>query len=99
MLAYVGDTVVLNGTVKTFEFKNPHSWLVLDVKGPNGAVAEWRIETSGPYALSRMGLKAGVVAPGSAATATVNPMKNGTTGGNLRLLQVGDKSFRIGGGG
>jgi len=94
-----GKTVTLTGTVKEFKMLNPHSWLMLAAPGPDGAMATWRIETSGPYALSKIGLKTGAVPAGAQATVTINPMKNGTAEGNLKTLSVGGKEFRIGGGG
>ena len=57
------------------------------------------LETAGPYALSRIGIKPGVVNPGAAATVTINPMKNGASEGNLKTVSVGAQEFRIGGGG
>ena len=33
--------VKLDGTVTKFDFMNPHSWIYLDVKGPDGAVVRW----------------------------------------------------------
>ncbi len=92
-------TVTLSGTVKEFKLLNPHSWLMLDVADAQGATVTWRIEAAGPYALSRIGIKPGVVSPGATATVTINPMKNGASEGNLKTVTVGAQEFRIGGGG
>ena len=91
--------VTLSGTVKEFKLLNPHSWLMLDVADAQGATVTWRIEAAGPYALSRIGIKPGVVNPGATATVTINPMKNGASEGNLKTVTVGAQEFRIGGGG
>ena len=40
--------VTLTGTVKEFQFTNPHSWLLVDVKGADGKVTTWGFEAEGP---------------------------------------------------
>jgi hypothetical protein len=49
--------VTLTGTLSRMEWVNPHSWIYLDVKQPDGTVQKWTIESSGPGAMSRRGLK------------------------------------------
>ena len=45
----------LVGTVTKMEWTNPHSWIHLDVKGPDGKVVQWMIEAGSPNALYRLG--------------------------------------------
>lgn len=45
----------LVGTVTKMEWTNPHSWIHLDVKGPDGKVIQWMIEAGSPNALYRLG--------------------------------------------
>jgi hypothetical protein len=45
----------LTGTVTKMEWTNPHSWIHLDVKGPDGKVTSWMIEAGSPNALYRLG--------------------------------------------
>src|ERR1700680_2796056 len=47
--------VKLTGVVKKMEWINPHSWLTLDVKRPDGAVETWEIEAGAPNAMFRRG--------------------------------------------
>ena len=49
--------VNLEGTLTKAELMNPHAWLYLDVKGPDGTVANWAIEMGPPNALLRRGWK------------------------------------------
>jgi hypothetical protein len=49
--------VTLSGTLAKMEWVNPHGWLYIDVKQPDGKVQQWTIETAGPNQLSRHGLK------------------------------------------
>ena len=48
--------VKLKGTVKKMEWINPHSWITLEVKTPEGQVEIWEIEAGAPNAMFRRGL-------------------------------------------
>ena len=70
----------LSGTVKEFQWKNPHVWLQLNVQ--NGDVKEeWSIEGGSPNTLSRQGWRPTTFTPGAAVSIKVNPMKDGSPGG------------------
>jgi hypothetical protein len=45
----------LQGTVTKWELVNPHSWIHLDVKGPDGTVVKWMVEGGSPNSLFRNG--------------------------------------------
>ncbi len=49
--------VTLKGTLSKMEWINPHGWLHMDVKGPDGKVETWAIEAGAPNALIRRGLR------------------------------------------
>ena len=57
--------VKLKGTVTKWELVNPHSWIHLDVKGPDGKVVEWMIEGGSPNALFRLGFTKDSLPPGT----------------------------------
>ncbi len=72
----------ITGTVKEFQWKNPHVWIQLYVQ--NGAAREeWSIEGGSPNTLSRNGWRPSTFAPGTAVSIKVNPMKDGSTGGQF----------------
>jgi hypothetical protein len=48
--------VKLRGTVTKVELINPHSWIHIDVKGPDGTVTNWAIEGGTPNTLFRLGV-------------------------------------------
>jgi hypothetical protein len=50
-----GRPITLSGTVTMMEWINPHAWIHLDVKKPDGTVENWAIETGNPSALVRRG--------------------------------------------
>jgi hypothetical protein len=51
----VNKPLKLRGTVTKWEMINPHSWIHVDVKGPDGQVASWMIEGGSPNSLLRLG--------------------------------------------
>lgn len=51
----VNKPLNLRGTVTKVEWINPHSWIHIDVKGPDGTVVTWMIEAGSPNALFRLG--------------------------------------------
>jgi hypothetical protein len=75
--------VVLNGTVKEFQYTNPHSWIQLVVPAANGAAVEWSIETGAPIVLLRAGIKPTALQRGDKITLRAHPLKDGKPGGSL----------------
>ena len=69
--------VTLTGVVKEFQYTNPHSWLIVDVKGADGKVTTWGFEAEGPSTLQRAGIRRSDFAPGTPVTITGHPMKDG----------------------
>jgi hypothetical protein len=49
--------ITLRGTVTKMEWVNPHGWIYLDVKGADGKVENWAIETGSPLRMMKRGLK------------------------------------------
>jgi hypothetical protein len=77
-------TVTLQGTVKEFEWTNPHSWLRVTVNDEKtGKPLLWALELSSPARLITMGMKADSVHPGDSVSVTFHPMKDGTRGGQF----------------
>jgi hypothetical protein len=69
--------ITVSGTVKEFQYTNPHSWLLVDVKNDDGSVTTWGFEAEGPSTLTRAGIRKSDFAPGTAITITGNPMRDG----------------------
>lgn len=49
--------ITLKGTIAKMEWVNPHSWLYIDVKRPDGTTETWMLEFGAPNALYRRGWK------------------------------------------
>ena len=83
--------VTLKGTVKEFDYVNPHVYFVFEVKDEEGRVTEWGAETDSPIVMerrfqwSRRYLKAG-----DEVTVTVWPSKTGAPRGFLAKLVTAD---------
>jgi hypothetical protein len=81
-------SVTLVGTVKEFQWTNPHTWVQLMVKDASGKEVEWSIESSSPNSLGRQGWKRNSLKPGDQARIVVHPMKDGRPGGALVSASV-----------
>ncbi|MDT8397892.1 MAG: DUF6152 family protein [Pseudomonadales bacterium] len=71
----------LNGTVREFQFTNPHSWIQLEVAAAQGAPVEWSLEWGSPNQLARQGIRPSTFAPGTRVSLRINPMLDGTPAG------------------
>jgi hypothetical protein len=49
--------VTIKGTLSKMEWLNPHTWIHVDVKEPDGKVVTWAIEGATPNSLLRRGLR------------------------------------------
>ena len=89
--------VTLTGIVTKVQWVNPHGWIYMDVKQPDGKIKHWTIETAGPSQLARHGLKKADFTDGM--TAMVKGYQGKTDPGlaNGRTLVLKDgRSFYIG---
>jgi hypothetical protein len=75
------ESVTVEGTVKEFQWTNPHSWILMMVKNPQGVDQQWAIELGTPAGLSRQGWVPKTLTPGMKITALIHPLKDGTRGG------------------
>lgn len=76
-------TLALNGTVKDWQWTNPHTWLVLEVPSQNGTT-EWNIEGQSPQVLRReQGISRDIMKPGDKVIVTIHPRRDGTNGGSF----------------
>ena len=78
--------VTLVGTVKEFQFTNPHSWIQLNVPDASGKVTEWSIEWGGVSGLYKQGVRAQSLKPGDKVTIVAHPLKNGNSGATVRSV-------------
>ena len=82
--------VTLKGTVSKMEWTNPHAWLHVDVKGPDGKVVSWMVEGGAPNALLRRGWNRNSVVPGTTVTVEGFRAKDGSNRANGREVTLPD---------
>ena len=73
----------LSGTIKEFQWKNPHTWIQVNVKNAAGVMEEWSVEGGGPNSLMRQGWRPTTFKPRDAVVMHVAPMKDGSAAGQF----------------
>ena len=90
--------VVLEGTVFKMEFVNPHSWLHIDAKMPDGKVERWKIEGGSPNVMFRLGWTRDTLPVGTRVKVTGSPAKDGAKRASSRGIEFPDgKKLDMGG--
>jgi hypothetical protein len=74
-------SVTLNGTIKEFQWTNPHTWIVFDVPNSAGGVDEYGIEGMSPNYLARNGWDKHTLSSGEKVELVLHPLKDGRKGG------------------
>lgn len=82
--------ITLKGKVTRMEWINPHAWLYLDVKMPNGKIVNWGVEGGAPNALLRRGWNKTSVLPGTEVTVEGFRAKDGSNRANGRQVTLPD---------
>ena len=87
--------VHLEGTLTKVELINPHSWIHLDVTGPDGKVTSWMVEAGSPNVLLRRGFNKNTIAIGTKVVVEGYQSKDGSDRANGRdiTLPNGQKLF------
>jgi hypothetical protein len=93
--------VDLKGTIKEFQWTNPHSWIQIEAPNAQGKMEEWSVEGGSPNTLARQGWRPGTFKPGDKVTIRVGPMKDGSKAGIFvgAVLPDGKVLGRMGEGG
>ena len=82
--------VSLTGEVVMMEWVNPHSWLHIDVKQPDGSVERWKIEGGSPSVLFRLGWNRNSLPAGTKVTVVGFQAKDGSLRASSRDLRFPD---------
>jgi len=82
--------IKLEGTVTMVEWINPHAWIHIDVKKPDGTVEQWMIEGGTPNTLFRRGVTKNSLPIGTVIVVDGYRAKDGTLKGNGRDLTFKD---------
>jgi Family of unknown function (DUF6152) len=82
--------VTLEGTVKEFQWTNPHSWILMTVSNAQGQPERWAIEMGGPSGLARQGWVPKTLTPGMKVKTVIHPLRDGTAGGQFMAITLPD---------
>jgi hypothetical protein len=72
--------VTLAGTVKEFQWTNPHAFILMMVSNKDGQMEQWSIEMGGPGGLARQGWVPKTLRPGMNVSVVMHPLKEGHGG-------------------
>jgi hypothetical protein len=73
--------IELTGTIKEFQFTNPHTWIQVLVEDGKGGKVEWSLEWGSPNSLGRQGIRPSTFPAGAKVTMRLRPMLNGAPAG------------------
>jgi hypothetical protein len=86
----MSKTVTVKGTVRTFEWTNPHTWIWVEVPDDHGGSVTWGLEGAAPGELSRHGWSKHSINPGDKISVDVHPLKSGQSGGSFSKITFED---------
>jgi len=82
-------SITIEGTVKEFQWTNPHSWILMNV-----GQDQWAIELGAPGGLARQGWVPKTLTPGMKVSAVIHPLKDGTHGGQFMAVTLPDGTVK-----
>ena len=84
------NRITVAGTVSDFQWTNPHVFVMLDVPDGKGGSKAYTVECASPNVLTRVGWKFNLIKRGDKISALINPLRNGSPGGMLETVTLGD---------
>ena len=87
--------VKLTGTVTKIEWANPHTWFFVDVKNPDGSVANWGFELAGPAQLVRAGWKRNSLKIGDVVMVEASSSRDGSNNANAKNIVLTSTGQRV----
>jgi hypothetical protein len=85
-------SITLDGTVRLFQWTNPHCWIQLLVPSPGGT-AEWSIEMGSNGQLYRNGWRSSTLNAGQKITVIIHPVRDGSAAGQFVSATSADGSL------
>ncbi|MBO9602827.1 MAG: hypothetical protein J7496_10005 [Novosphingobium sp.] len=82
--------IKIRGTLREFQWTNPHVFLEILVKDPKGATTNWSIEAGAPNILTRQGWKRSIFTPGEQLEVELHPLRSGAPGGAIVSVRKAD---------
>lgn len=82
--------VTIAGTIKEFQWTNPHTFTWIDVRNEQGGTDTWGIEGMSPNYLGRRGWTKNTLKPGDKVSIIIYPLKDGQRGGTFLRCTLAD---------
>ena len=82
--------LIQTGTVKEFEWTNPHVWLHIMAPDASGKQVEWSFEMQAVAQATTGGWRSDIVKPGDKVSVEFHPLKDGSRGGELVAATLPD---------
>ncbi len=79
--------------MREFQWTNPHAFIHIEVPNDSGGKELWQVELNSPNNLKRQGWKSTSIKAGDAVTLVLNPLRDGSKGG---LVRVGETAGWVG---
>ena len=86
----MGKEVTVSGTVKQFQWTNPHAYIQIVAKDEAGRDVEWSMEMGAPMYLYARGWRPSSLKAGMRVNVVLNPLRNGRPGGVVRTVTAAD---------
>ncbi len=84
-------TITLKGTVKEFEWNNPHVWMrIMVMDQATGKPMQYAMEMGSVARSTYDGWKRDSVKPGDAVTVNIHPLRDGSRGGMYLSAELAD---------
>jgi uncharacterized protein DUF6152 len=71
--------ITLSGTVREFQWTNPHCYIQFTVLDKQGQPEEWSLEMAAPIYLQQRGWRPSTLKPGDQLTVILSPLRKMTT--------------------
>jgi Family of unknown function (DUF6152) len=84
------QSTTLQGTVKEFQWVNPHAWIFVMVPNHDGQLEQWAVEMGGPGQIARQGWSQTTLKPGMDVKVTIHPLRDGSNGGQYMGITLPD---------
>lgn len=87
---YQDKEASVTGTVKDWQWTNPHTFMTVSAPNAKGGVDDYIIEGQSPSVWRQKGFTRNVVKPGDKVTVKYHPRKDGSPGGNFMDITGAD---------
>ena len=93
----INQPVTLVGKLTKLDWVNPHGFIYLDVKGPDGKIVNWGLEMGPPNGLERSGWSRNTMQVGDEVIVEGTLAKDGSKQANVRSVTMADTGKKLGG--